>query len=197
MDGQTERPVRSARTPFNPTVNLKRKGMSRVALPPRHEREPAASLLPPPSTNAQDLRIPRNPVPRLTDRRRRLGGVTKEPRIERLWRNLGDLSVGWFERDASYIQFTYGLREEIRGHFEPDYAARLLIRDGSKAVALLITSMFSKDKFFYIRTKFNAKAVELLKGDLSKVEVVLLRKAKRGWKQRSRVPTQAGPRRII
>lgn len=198
MDGQTERPVRSARIAFNPTVNLNRKGMSRVALPPRHEREPAAvTLLPPPSSNTQDLRIPRNLVPKLTDRRRRLGGVTKEPRTERLWRCLGDLSIGWFDRDAQYMRFTYALREEIRGHFEPDYTLRLLVRDGTKAVALQITYVFSKDNAFYIQTNFSAKAVKMLEDELVKAEVVLLRKDKRRWKKRSRFPVKAGPLRVI
>lgn len=183
---------------YNATVNLRRKGISTVPLPPRHER--AAPLIPVPRENANNaVVVPRNPALDLEAPRPREPSVSA---FDRLWRSIVGLSLGWFEHeDGGYFILWYDLNEkfsEVRIPKDRPLSIRIEGPDGKVTLAAEPSMMWAEERTFYIRTDFSEKAARWFETNRAAVRVVLVRKApaptvsgKRPRREIAFVPTRA------
>lgn len=176
---------------FNATVNLRRQGVSRVPLPPRHER--ATSLIPERGENASNaVVVPRNPILDIEAPRPREPSMSA---FDRMWGSINGLSLGWFEHeDGGYLILWYELNQKFVD-FRPPKGRTFSIRiegpDGKVTLAAEPNMTWADGYTLYVRADFSQQAVRWLEADREAVRIFLVRQAP--------VPKVAGkrPRREI
>lgn len=160
---------------FNPTINPRRKGISRVPLPPHHER--ATPLIPGRREDASNaVIVPRNPALEIEAPRPREPSVSA---FDRLWGSIIGLSLAWFEREEqSYLILWYELNRKFV-EFHPakqQFFSIRIERPDDKVVLAADSGLTWADEYtLYVRTDFSARAVEWLTTNRESVLVHLTR----------------------
>lgn len=134
-----------------------------------------------------------------------------EKPIDRLWRSIVSLGIGWFDGDVSHMTLWYRLSERYAVDEHPDEALRVRFsHDARTVVAPLYTSttqpqglVFVHKDVFYVRVQFLTRVVGWLETDHENVRVELARRTRPLGKARPvgssiiLVPERAGKVRVF